>query len=214
MSEELHILYRILCIMLVVAAENILMPTTGKQMKMQCLLEWTAILGVCVITVVIDEQKQLCGVGVSCLDCLVQNLFWGNLLLALLQDVRECLVYRSIWMIILLDLSFQILRNGVEPIPLFGVLFYVIFQELIGRHFYGRADSHCFACIAFFIMTKGVCKGDILQFLVIHMIVSFLLLGVVSVFQRNVNCKGNLLYPVPFIPYIYFSLLVLLNSEV
>ena len=214
MREGLHIVFRILCIMMVVAVENLLMPTQKEQRKKQGVLEWTALLGVCVLTVLMEERKHPGGVGEACWECLMQNLFWGNLLLALLQDVRECLVYRIIWLIIMLVLGFQILQNGIEPKSLLGVLFYCTFQELIGSQFYGRADCHCFSCIAFFVMTSGGYIGEMLQFLVIHMIASFLLLGVVSVLQGNLNRRGNLLYPVPFIPYIYLSLLVLLNSEV
>lgn len=214
MREGFHIVYRILCIMMIVVAENILMPTQKEQTKKQGVLEWTALLSVCVLTVVIQEKKQCCGVRASWWDCLAQNLFWGNLLLALLQDVRECLVYRIIWLIILLVSGSQILRNGIESMPLLGGLFYSAFQELIGRQFYGRADCHCFSCIAFFLMAEGLYRGETLQFLVIHMIVSFALLGVVSAFNGNLNRKGNLIFPVPFIPYIYFSLLVLLNSKV
>lgn len=214
MREGLHIVFRILCIMMVVAVENMLMPTQKEQRKKQGVLEWTALLGVCVLTVLMEERKHPGEVEEACWDCFMQNLFWGNLLLALLQDVRESLVYRVIWLIIMLVLGFQILQNGIEPTSLLSVLFYCTFQELIGSRFYGRADCHCFSCTAFFMMTRGIYIGEILQFLVIHMVVSFLLLGVVSVLQGNLNRKGNLLYPVPLIPYIYLSLLVLLNSEV
>ncbi len=46
-----------------------------------------------------------------------------------------------------------------------------------------------------------------MQTLLLHMALAFIQLGVVQAFKRNINQKGNLKVPVPFLPYIACSLL-------
>lgn len=88
-------------------------------------------------------------------------------------------------------------QNGMGLI-LFGLLQYLVFMRL-----YGPGDVMAFQICALYLAAAG---GDILTML-LHMTAAFTTLGAVQAVRGNINKKGNLKIPVPFLPYIAWGLL-------
>lgn len=113
------------------------------------------------------------------------------------QDYRTREVTNGIWLLAMVWwLPFAFLapasRSLAEPI-----VFWVI-QELFFCRFYGRADCHAFSCCGFYWWGLGY--GP--EIYLIHMLVSLFLLGIGQLCKGNVDTRGNLPAPVPFVPYI------------
>lgn len=84
-----------------------------------------------------------------------------------------------------------------------GLILFAMLQYLLFMRFYGEGDVMAFQICSLYLVGRG---GD-LRTLLLHMALAFILLGVVQAFRRNINQKGNLIVPVPFLPYIACSLL-------
>ena len=138
------------------------------------------------------------------------GLSFGILLITMQSDWDTCLVYRFWWwMFGLVAVGMMICSWQPGDCPtcvqmkewgLFCVLQYLLFARM-----YGRADCHGFACFSFLLLRKG---GRMEQMLVL-MLLSICFLGLVQLVKRNVNRKGNLKRPVPFLPYMTFAFLIL-----
>lgn len=83
---------------------------------------------------------------------------------------------------------------------LFSLLQYFLFMKL-----YGKADGMAFLIAA---MAEGSLGYDIKVYL-LHMIIGYLLLCLIQGLKGNIG-KGRLKTPVPFVPYIWGSFLVIL----
>ncbi len=75
----------------------------------------------------------------------------------------------------------------------FALLQYLVFMRL-----YGKGDGMAFQICSLYIVSGG---GD-LEKLLLHMAAAFGLLGSLQLIRGNLNKRGNLKFPVPFIPYI------------
>lgn len=88
--------------------------------------------------------------------------------------------------------------RGGAALVCFALLQYFLFMRL-----YGRGDGMTFQICSLYIIGEG---GS-LETLLSHMMAAFALLGAVQLVRGNINRKGNLKLPVPFLPYIACSLL-------
>lgn len=84
------------------------------------------------------------------------------------------------------------LSVGISLI-VFALLQYFVFMKL-----YGKADGMAFLAAA---MAEGALGYDLEMFLT-HMILAYLLLGLVQWMKGNVGSRGRLKRAVPFMPYI------------
>lgn len=141
-------------------------------------------------------------------DC--EKLLWavigGSLLLACVTDSLICQVYNFTWWISLAAaLALLWCRRNVLMESGFicsdmlgGMLIFVGMQLLLGGYIYGCADSYAFCACALAETALGISAAGFLT----HMLLAYLLLFAVQLFRRNLNRKGNLREPVPFLPYI------------
>lgn len=144
---------------------------------------------------------------------LEQTLLWiiigGCLLLACVTDCLLCQVYNFTWWIALAAAIPLLWRHCEELTQTGGVslqnfcslLFFCALQFLLFQHTYGRADCYAFCICAAVEAAIGFSTAGFLS----HMLVSYVLLFAVQLFRRNINRKGNLRKPVPFLPYITVS---------
>ena len=71
---------------------------------------------------------------------------------------------------------------------------------------YGRADCYAFCVCA---MAETACGMGFAEYL-FHMLIAFGILAMVQFARRNIDTKGNLKHPVPFIPYIAAAFVLVL----
>lgn len=83
---------------------------------------------------------------------------------------------------------------------------FCLIQILVFGRMYGAADVLEFLVCAIFFTAVGRAMETYLT----HMALTFVLLGVVQLFQKNINRRGNLKTPVPLVPYIAISFLVII----
>lgn len=98
----------------------------------------------------------------------------------------------------------------VRPVPASGgaaLVCFALLQYLLFMRFYGRGDGMAFQICSLYIVGAG---GG-LAALLLHMAAALALLGVMQLLRGNINRKGNLKVPVPFLPYIACSLLYFLK---
>lgn len=139
-----------------------------------------------------------------------EKFFWavfgGSLLLACVTDSLLCQVYNFTWWISsAAALALLWCRRAVFMESRFiyfdalgGLLFFVGLQLLLRGRIYGCADSYAFCVCALAQTALGISTAGFLT----HMLLAYLLLFVIQLFRRNLNRKGNLRQPVPFLPYI------------
>ncbi len=139
-----------------------------------------------------------------------EKLLWavigGSLLLACVMDGLLCQVYNFTWWIFLsaaLALLWcrcrVLMERGLLSFDMLGILLtFIGIQLLLRERIYGTADSYAFCVCAFAETVLGL---DVAGFLT-HMLLAYLLLFGTQLARRNLNRKGNLQEPVPFMPYI------------
>lgn len=94
----------------------------------------------------------------------------------------------------------------LRPLPASGgvaLICFALMQYFLFMRLYGRGDGMAFQVCSLYIIGAG----DSLEALLLHMAAAFSVLGIVQLIRGNVNRKGNLKTPVPFLPYIACSLL-------
>ena len=118
-------------------------------------------------------------------------------------DLRACIVYDFLQLPgamagALFCLSRPLPAGSGAGLVLFALLQYLLFGRL-----YGIGDAMVFQVCSLYLAGRG---GDLRTFL-LHMALAFVLLGIVQSLRHNINKRGNLKTPVPFVPYIACSLL-------
>lgn len=154
---------------------------------------------------------ELVGIMVSAGDSsgyekLLWAVFGGSLLLACVTDTMLCQVYNFTWWIslaVVLAILWHrrniLVESGfIGPDILGWLLIFVGLQLLLRGRIYGSADSYAFCACALAETALGISAAGFLT----HMLLAYLLLFAVQLFRRNINRKGNLREPVPFMPYI------------
>lgn len=131
--------------------------------------------------------------------CLALSVVGGCLLLASVTDMTLGEVYNFVWWPALAA-GLVLLRNarGMGLLPL-G--FFLLLQFAGFRSMYGRADCYAFCVCAVVEAAAGM---GLYGFLV-HMFLSWALLFLAQAVRGNIDKRGNLKQPVPFLPYIAAS---------
>lgn len=130
------------------------------------------------------------------------------LLFACITDCRTCQVYNFTWWIAgtaagVLLMSGSIPLNVERMAELVG---FVFLQCAVFSKMYGKADCYAFSVCALAETAAGMGATGYLA----HMLGAFCLLAVVQGIRRNVDRRGNLKRPVPFLPYITLAFWALL----
>lgn len=92
-----------------------------------------------------------------------------------------------------------------RPLPAgagLGLILFALLQYFLFGRLYGQGDVMAFQVCSLYIIGEG---GDF-QTLLLHMALSFTILGVIQLLRKNIDRRGNLKTPVPFLPYIACSL--------
>lgn len=139
-------------------------------------------------------------------------LFWGVLavclLLACIMDCRTHEVYNVIWWAAgaAAALLLPERKDGADIGVLWELFFFILLQLTLFTRMYGRADCYAFSVCAVAEAAVGLSLTGYL----LHMLISFLLLAFVQALRHNIGRGGNLLQPVPFLPYITLAFWALL----
>lgn len=128
------------------------------------------------------------------------------LLAACVTDCRTREVYNVIWWISGAAAAVLLGWNGKAAYGLLPELFlFCVIQLTVFSKMYGKADCYAFCVCAAAEASEGM---GFFEFLA-HMTLAFGILTVVQLLRRNVDGRGNLRCPVPFLPYIALSFGVL-----
>ena len=139
------------------------------------------------------------------------------LLVASIQDLQSCQVYdflhllaAPVGLLLLLMAPAEAAGTGMQVqatnkvlsaqagSKILSLLVFASIQFGIFMRMYGAAYGLVFLVCAIYESRFG---EGLLTYL-LHMGASFLVLGVVQGFRKNINSRGNLKEPVPFVPYI------------
>lgn len=170
--------------------------------------------GIWLVLILLHGIFILC-LDVSWMESLLIAAFAGSLLVACITDIRIHQVYQMTWWIAgmaetgLFCLKiFQCREQWCSYTEMIGwgkglllLLLFGILQERFFCKMYGRADCHAFCSCA---VAEWLFGMDIKMYLV-HMLLAIVLLATVQLFCKNIDRKGNLMRPVPFLPYITLS---------
>lgn len=149
------------------------------------------------------------------------SVMGGCLLLACVTDILFCQVYNFIWWpglaaaLAVTGRRCSLLCAAREGLPgictafmdVFGsLLIFWMVQTFVFRRMYGRADYYAFCVCAAAETAEGMGLAGFLG----HMLLAYALLLPVQAVRRNIDRKGNLKQPVPFLPYITASFWMML----
>lgn len=99
-----------------------------------------------------------------------------------------------------------LLCNLPQPGNIYSLLLFVGTQWVLFRKMYGPADVAAFMVCAVYLTAEG--KG--MQSYLVHMLVTFVFLGVVQACKKNISRSGNLKRPVALLPYITASFFLII----
>lgn len=119
-----------------------------------------------------------------------------------ITDIQTCKVYDILQIPAAAAGTILCLCQVSTPEAGRGLVIFALLQYLLFRRFYGEGDVMAFLICSLYLVSRG---GD-LRTLLMHMALAFTLLGAVQMFRHNINRKGNLKVPVPFLPYIAGSI--------
>lgn len=130
------------------------------------------------------------------------------LLFACVTDCKTCQVYNFTWWIsgTAAVLLLAACENGVSLECAGGLGLFIILQLKFFSKLYGRADCYAFCVCA----TAEAAAGLRLAGFLAHMLGAFCLLAAVQGIRGNIDKRGNLKRPVPFLPYITLAFWALL----
>lgn len=148
------------------------------------------------------------------------SVLGGSLLLASVTDILICQIYNFTWWPGMAALIWSGLcrLSGIEKacggvvgeiVPggtIESLIFFWLLQFFLFRHMYGRADCYAFCICAAAEAAMGMEMAGFLA----HMLAAYVFLFPVQAIRRNINKRGNLKHPVPFLPYITASFWLLL----
>ncbi len=118
-----------------------------------------------------------------------------------IKKVHDLMAYVAAIAGFLLLLFTSETRGSLAELGIFLVLQKLLFARLIGE-----ADCIAFGICAMYMTATG---GGIMRYL-FHMLLTVVICGIVQLFKRNINNKGNMKQPVAFTPYIAVAAFVFL----
>ena len=128
------------------------------------------------------------------------------LLVSSITDWQTCEVYDFLHIMGALAAVAVFCRQPPTKDVLISLAVYWLLQHFLFSRMYGEADAMAFLVCALFESVHGY---GLLTYL-LHMGTAFLVLGAVQAVKHNINRRGNLKKPVPFLPYIALTVWVFL----
>lgn len=131
------------------------------------------------------------------------------LVCAAIMDYKYHEVYDYFWIVIIV-IAF-IIRLIFTELTLWEVLslmIYVVMQEAVMCHGYGKADCHAFCSCAMLI---GIYHMT-LEYFILHMFITVVIMTIHQLAKKNVSINGRLKQEIPMIPYIvvaYFAVMMI-----
>lgn len=126
--------------------------------------------------------------------------FMGCLLAATIMDLETKTVYRYVWVAACGPMA--VLLGTADKLPSaesgLQLAVFILLQQLLFSHMYGKADCHAFCCCA---AVNVICGGGFAGCMV-HMVITFILLCLIQILKKNVTLCGTLKIPVAMLPYI------------
>ena len=130
----------------------------------------------------------------------------GYLIVAAVMDSQLQMVSDFLHGIGLISASAIAFCRKTEPEVWWSFLMFCLVQYIVFRHMYGPADVVLFIICALFFAAEG----KELEMYLLHMALSFAMLGAVQLFRGNVSRRGNLKEPVALVPYLAISFFVII----
>lgn len=130
------------------------------------------------------------------------------LMSACIMDWQTCQVYNFLWWISGAAAGILLLtRKGrIGPEEAIELAAFVFLQCTFFSKVYGKADCYAFSVCAAAEASAGIGATGFLA----HMLGAFCLLALVQGIRRNIDGRGNLKRPIPFLPYITLAFWALL----
>lgn len=173
--------------------------------------QWLVIVGLCLA---VGYFIKMLHFSQSALEAALLYVILGCLLFAGITDWYIGKAYHFIWWIGIAAAFFRFcLTSGHSgsyhtAMAVISLLLFAGLQETVFARFYGRADCHAFCVCAF---AEGSFGMGMTAFWV-HMVLAFGLLVIVQGIRCNIGKSGRLKRPVPFLPYITASFLIILQT--
>lgn len=118
-------------------------------------------------------------------------------------DRQICMVYDFLQLPAVAAGAVMGLLRPLPPASGAVLILFALLQYLVFMRLYGKGDGMAFQICSLYIVSEG---GSF-ETLLLHMAIAFAMLGIVQFFRGNINERGNLRSPVPFIPYIACTIL-------
>lgn len=165
---------------------------------------------------IIKEYAFLCVVGGICLPWEISREFlciqvcyagmFVYLIVAATMDSQLQMVSDFLHGIGLLSAGVAAFFSQTKPEIRCSFLMFCLIQCFVFRHMYGSADVVMFmVCSLFF-----AAEGRSMETYLLHMGLTFSILGVVQLFRGNISRRGNLKEPVALVPYVAVSFFVII----
>ena len=123
-----------------------------------------------------------------------------------LTDILTCQVYDICQYPAVAAAAFLALQGPGQVEMGISILLFVGLQYGIFMRLYGAADG-----MALLVAALAECSmGYDINIYLFHMIMAYLLMGVLQAFRGNIGIRGRLKRPVPFVPYITVSFWIIL----
>lgn len=132
------------------------------------------------------------------LRILLLGIVSGGLLAAWVMDVETHLIYDFVWWISGSAALLLWIVSGNFRAVWWDVFCFIMLQQILFGRLYGRADCHAFSVCAPVLGAFGMTMQDYL----VHMLISFCILTTIQLVRGNVDSRGRLKEPVPFLPCI------------
>ncbi|MCM1185190.1 MAG: hypothetical protein NC251_07110 [Lachnoclostridium sp.] len=171
--------------------------------------QWTAILGICLAAGCFLRTLPL---SRTALEETLLSMILGCLLFAGITDLYIGKAYHFIWWLgmtagaVLFLVGSSRAGSYQTVVAALSFLAFAGLQQIFFAGFYGRADCHAFCVCALAESSFGMGMEDFF----VHMVLAFGLLTVVQGIHGNIGKYGRLKEPVPFLPYITVSFLIML----
>ncbi len=182
-------------------------PLPLKRRDYFCILVSAFGMKIVMMTISMNESKS---------NKLLLHIIGGCLLFACVTDMAIYHVYNFTWWIAVTAAAIIFWRALLEvkvKTPEETIISLIVFMVIQINFFcktYGKADGYAFCVCAVTEAARGMKMTGYL----LHMVTAYTLLFLVQISYGNLNKRGNLKKPVPFLPYITISYLLIMVLEV
>lgn len=171
--------------------------------------QWLAILGICMAA---GCFLRILPLSQTVLEQTLLSMILGCLLFAGITDLYIGKAYHFTWWlgmtagVVLFLVGNSRAGSCQTVVAALSLLAFAGLQQIFFAGFYGRADCHAFCVCALAESSFGMGMKDFF----VHMVLAFGLLTVVQGICGNIGKCGRLKEPVPFLPYIIVSFMIML----